>query len=425
MQPDIKRTQTALHRPVFKTARAAGDDWRDVGAKLLKALQEDASGGGLSGTLAAQGYTTGILFITDVLTGDAQSLLHLLQDVSGIGIWTGCSGLGVFDGHGFDIGRPAAALMLANFPIEQLMPIPLQSGAEIHLPDTAKVWLERHGPPFGLVFADPFIDQSLNHLLNDMIKRTGGFLVGGMSSGRDHHQAQIGASATSGQLGGLLIGGENYVQTALTQGCQPMGEPHTITAARDTLISEIDDEPAISVFTADLRAMAMARIGEDPDAVLVEDVAPSEMMSQLDAKTQSFFQGDIHIGMVIPGNDKGEYVARAIAGIDPDSDHIVTLDAFTPGTVIRFLKRDPETVRHDLERMLDDLKRRMQDAPNPPRAALYVSCVARAPLGGEDSAELAQIREALPGLPLVGFFAGGEIFREQMHCYTGILTLFY
>ena len=45
--------------------------------------------------------------------------------------------------------------------------------------------------------------------------------------------------------------------------------------------------------------------------------------------------------------------------------------------------------------------------------------VARSP-----SAELAIVRQALGDVPLVGFFAAGEIARHHLYGYTGVLTVF-
>lgn len=418
-QAGITIAQTSLHKSAYKVARASGADWREVGAKLLQSLESDTKG-----AAKAQGFTTGFLFISDKLSHDAPSLLHLLQDITGVGVWSGCSGLGVFDHTGINIDEPAAVLMLANFPLSQIMPIALQSQPELVLPDTYKAWHDRHGPPFGLVFVDPFMDQSLNRLLTELAVKAGAFVVGGISSGRDQQQAQIGASATSGQLGGLLLGAEIYVQTALTQGCLPMGDAHVATVTHENMILELDDKPAISVFTEDLRQMAMAQIGEDPDKIMV-DMRPAGAIDELDDKIKSFFQGEIHLGVNIAGSDRGDYVVRPIMGIDPDHDHLLLGDPLPEGTVVRFVKRDAVTVKADLQRMLDDLQRRLPGAPSKPAAALYISCVARAPMSGESSDELEQIKAHLGDIPFLGYYAGGEIFRENLHGYTGILTLFF
>jgi small ligand-binding sensory domain FIST len=57
--------------------------------------------------------------------------------------------------------------------------------------------------------------------------------------------------------------------------------------------------------------------------------------------------------------------------------------------------------------------------------AVYVSCSGRGgPHFGGPSAELQIVRRALGDVPLVGFFAGGEIARNHLYGYTGVLTVF-
>jgi small ligand-binding sensory domain FIST len=54
-----------------------------------------------------------------------------------------------------------------------------------------------------------------------------------------------------------------------------------------------------------------------------------------------------------------------------------------------------------------------------------VSCAGRGgPHFGAPSAELQIVRRALGDVPLVGFFAGGEIARDHLYGYTGVLTVF-
>jgi small ligand-binding sensory domain FIST len=59
------------------------------------------------------------------------------------------------------------------------------------------------------------------------------------------------------------------------------------------------------------------------------------------------------------------------------------------------------------------------------RGALYVSCTGRGgPHFGSPSAELKLIQHALGDVPLVGFFAAGEIAHHHLYGYTGVLTVF-
>jgi small ligand-binding sensory domain FIST len=54
-----------------------------------------------------------------------------------------------------------------------------------------------------------------------------------------------------------------------------------------------------------------------------------------------------------------------------------------------------------------------------------VSCSGRGgPHFGQPSAELQILRKALGDVPLVGFFAGGEIAHHRLYGYTGVLTVF-
>ena len=64
-------------------------------------------------------------------------------------------------------------------------------------------------------------------------------------------------------------------------------------------------------------------------------------------------------------------------------------------------------------------------APRAVHGAVYVSCVGRggAHFGGP-SAELRTVQHALGDVPLVGFFASGEIARHHLYGYTGVLTVF-
>jgi small ligand-binding sensory domain FIST len=70
----------------------------------------------------------------------------------------------------------------------------------------------------------------------------------------------------------------------------------------------------------------------------------------------------------------------------------------------------------------------VEASPRPARAiagAVYVSCAGRGgPHFGGPSAELQIVRHALGDVPLVGFFAGGEIAHHRLYGYTGVLTVF-
>ena len=75
-----------------------------------------------------------------------------------------------------------------------------------------------------------------------------------------------------------------------------------------------------------------------------------------------------------------------------------------------FCRRDGNSAIEDMQRMLQNIKARISE---PPKGALYYSCLARGRNQfGEDSAEIKMIQQQLGNVPLVGFFANGEILHN-------------
>ena len=92
------------------------------------------------------------------------------------------------------------------------------------------------------------------------------------------------------------------------------------------------------------------------------------------------------------------------------------------GQSVMFCRRDEVSARRDLERMLRTLSARLSE---PPRAGIYVSCLARGPnLFTAAGEETRIIKQHLGEFPLTGFFANGELARDRIYAYTGVLTLF-
>jgi len=113
---------------------------------------------------------------------------------------------------------------------------------------------------------------------------------------------------------------------------------------------------------------------------------------------------------------------------------------------LAFCQRNVQAARADLTRICAEIREELEpeelsvetahalvaneaeSTPHPGRriaGAVYVSCVGRGgPHFGGPSAELQIVRRALGDVPLVGFFAGGEIAHHHLYGYTGVLTVF-
>ena len=133
--------------------------------------------------------------------------------------------------------------------------------------------------------------------------------------------------------------------------------------------------------------------------------------------------GLIFAAIPVTGSDTADYTVRNLVGIDPTSEVIAIAEAVPEGGKVLFCRRDRESAVKDMRRMTADLKRRIGNRPI--RGGLYVSCAARGPNQfAAPERETAIIRDTLGEFPMAGFFANGELNRDRIYAYTGVLTLF-
>jgi small ligand-binding sensory domain FIST len=321
--------------------------------------------------LGRPGRGLGFVYFTDALVDASQEILSTLRGETGVDDWIGTVGTGILaTGTEYQDG-PALAAMVADVDAFSVFSgrAPLKANAS-----------------FAVVHADPGAPD-LPGLVSDMSAKVDtGYIVGGVSSSRSH-TVQIANEVLSGGLSGAVLGEEVAVATRLTQGCTPYPGRFRVTEGEDNLIARLDGRPALEVL--------LEAVGGERTQLLV--------------------------GLPVPGSDTGDYTARNIVGIDPKAGIVAIGDLVEPGMEILFCKRDAAAARRDLEGILSSLKR---DAPHP-RGALYYSCVARGEhMFGSRGAELDLVKRTLGEVPLVGFFCNGEISRDRLYGYTGVLTVF-
>lgn len=325
--------------------------------------------------LGRPGRGLGFVYFTDVLAGEADKILDSLKTQTGVRDWIGSVGTGVLATGTEYQDEPAMAAMVADLDAFSVF--------------SGRAPLKASGS-FAVVHADPGAPD-LPGLVSDMSAKVGtGFIVGGVSSSRSQ-TVQIANEVLSGGLSGAVLGEEVAVATRLTQGCTPYPGRFRVTEGEDNVIARLDGRPALEVL--------LEAVGGERAQLLV--------------------------GLPVPGSETGahfpDYTARNIVGVDPKAGLLAIGDLVEAGMEILFCKRDSAAARKDLEGILSSLKR---DAPHP-RGALYYSCVARGEhMFGSRGAELDLIKRSLGEVPLVGFFCNGEISRDRLYGYTGVLTVF-
>jgi len=364
----------------FPFAHAQGSDWKSVAESCLHGL----------GSAPSRGL--GFLYVTDQLAADLDALLGYLKAQTGVEHWVGTVGMGISatGREYFDV--PAAAVMIADLPpgsfhILDAVADPQAVADAVKRTDAAAHFAILHGDP-------------TNTQLPDLISRCAGavgsgFAVGGLTSSRSLN-TQIADHLTEGGISGVLLDANVGVVTRLTQGCSPIGAQHKVSECRRNILIQLDGRPALEVFKED--------VGE----VLARDL--------------DRVGGYIFAGFPIAGSDTGDYLVRNLVGIDVNNNLIAVGEMLEDSQPIMFCRRDGDSAREDMTRMLDAIAGALD---GPPLGGVYYSCLGRGPnLFGRDSQELRMIRDALGEFPLVGFFANGEISHDRLYGYTGVLTLF-
>jgi small ligand-binding sensory domain FIST len=224
----------------------------------------------------------------------------------------------------------------------------------------------------------------------------------------------------------------------VTQGCQPVGPVRRITEAQNNAIATLDGVGALDCLLEDLDLA-----GREPRDALPRIRQTLVGLSDADAFSSLGGPARSDRGQRFRGSFGPDTRVRHLVGLDPARRGIAIADVVETGMQLAFCQRDTEAARRDLVRVCAEIREEVEpEVPLPatlahpgrsePAApgggiagAVYVSCSGRGgPHFGAPSAELAIVRHALGEVPLVGFFAAGEIARHHLYGYTGVLTVF-
>ncbi|HEX6704320.1 MAG TPA: FIST N-terminal domain-containing protein [Albitalea sp.] len=355
--------------------------------------------------------TLGWLYLTDHFAGAAEALLDDARTRWPGVAWVGAVGVGI-SANGIEyIDEPALSLMLADLPRAQfrifsgVRPLPVGPGAF----DAASAQ----------VHADPRT-ADLGELIGELAQRTAsGYLFGGLTSARADDDddgpgpcLHIADGVFEGGLSGVAFSADVPLLSRVTQGCQPVGPVRHITEAERNVVIALDGEPALDCLLQDLS---------------LDAVEPRAALPRLRQTLVGLSDRQAH-ALVRPGQFGTDTRVRHLVGLDPARRAIAIGDLAPEGAQLAFCTRHTEAARRDLVRICSEIREELEpetQLARPIAGAVYVSCAGRGgPHFGAPSAELAIVRHALGDVPLVGFFANGEIARHHLYGYTGVLTVF-
>lgn len=377
----------------FIYAHAGDADWKSALASCLEQIERRLAD--------APAPNLGWCYLTDYFTQAANDILSALRArLPGVR-WVGTVGVGVGAEAVEYFDAPGLAIMLADLPAGSFELF----SAQAQLDGAAKGF-----EPFtALVHASGGTPDLQAELEAASARLATGYLFGGLSSARNKALC-FADDVLPGGLTGVAFGPQATVFSRVTQGCQPIGPLRTVTRAQGNYLVTLDEKRALDCVLED-----MGHTLDIDDAALRLELAQT-------------LAGIVATGEDVsakPGQFGANTEVRHIVGVGRKGGLLMIAEQIKDGMRLAFCKRNAEAAKHDLLRIVAEV-RAQAEAAGGMRGALYISCSGRGgPHFGEPNAEFRMVHEALGGeTPLIGFFAGGEIARHHLYGYTGVLTVF-
>jgi small ligand-binding sensory domain FIST len=259
-------------------------------------------------------------------------------------------------------------------------------------------WPDSRPGDLVVVLADPYSfpaaevathvgDRWPGHLL------TGGLITGGPGRSRLLLDDQV---HEDGAVGVVLS--ELDVAAVVSQGCRPIGDPLTVTAADRNRILELGGEPAT--------------------------VRLQQLLHDSDPEVRELLRhGGLQLGLVVDevrdDYGPGDFLVRGVLAIDADAGSLTVGDLPRVGQTVQFHVRDAASADQDLAQ-------RLAEQP-PAAAALLFTCNGRGRgLFGTADHDVTAVESTVGGA-VAGAFCAGEIgpvgARSYLHGFTASLAL--
>ena len=353
-----------------------------------------------------------LLFANAVFSPSFPELLNEAAERSGARELAGCGASGVIAGDRELEGQPAIAALALRVPgsasfisVHRVLPDDLADGGPAAGAWPTRLGLQPRACTGLIVLADPF-STDVGTLIAGLERDYPGVpLVGGLASGHPsvRHTHVFFGSQSSGQ-GAVVIGlsGSIRIRPIVSQGCEPIGTPWTITAAEGHVVRSIGNRPAYEVLVETIERLSPAERERVAGNLLV-GLAMNEYRDEF---------------------SRGDFLIRNLLGVDPKSGALAVGGEPRVGQTIQFQIRDARAADEELRHMLTAAA----DLAPRTAAALLFACNGRgAGLFGAPDHDARTTRELLGPLPLAGLFCNGEIGpvgqTTYLHGFTASLAL--
>jgi small ligand-binding sensory domain FIST len=362
----------------------------------------------------------GLVFISSAFMSEYTRLLPLLAEKLSVPVLIGCSAGGVIGrkqtGKTEEIeAQPALSLTLAHLPGVKIRPFHILAE---ELPDSdssPNAWIDLVGvPPLPvpqfILLSSPF-GSATNDLLQGLdFAYPGSVVVGGQaSSGFMNGPVGLFCNDKLCREGtvGIALTGNIVLDTIVSQGCRPIGQPLQVTKAERNIILELDENVPLVVLR--------------------------NLISSLSEEDRTLAQHSLFVGLAMDefrvNLHSGDFLIRNILGVDPKAGAIAISDRIRAGQRLQFHLREAEASSQDLEILLQEYQNENENTSQPsPVGALMFTCLGRGiGLYGQPNFDSQLFSRYLHDIPMGGCFCGGEIGpvsgRTFLHGYTSVFAI--
>ncbi len=349
------------------------------------------------------------LFVTKHFTEDLADIADRIGSALGGAVLVGCTVEGTI-GHDKELERvPSMSLLAAEMPDVVIRPFYMNQRDLESIrrpPDWERfVGVSPESRPTFIAMSDPF-RMAVHHLvdqLNDAYPSAP--LIGGVASAaRMPGQNRLilnGDLFNEGTIG-VALTGRLIVETAVSQGCRPIGKPFVVTGGERNVIRQLGGRSSLERLR--------------------------DVLAGLPEKDERLVRESLFIGRVIDEYkdrfSRGDFLIHNIIGVDRRNGAIAIAGHARVGTTVQFHVRDAAGADEDLRAILAPF------TETGVQGALLFGCNGRGTrMWSEPGHDVGVFRELLGDVPVAGFFCGGEFGpvggRNFVHGFTASLALFH
>lgn len=351
-----------------------------------------------------------LLFVSPHHAENCDALISEARDTINTRNIIGCTAAGIIGPDREVEDAPAISVWAAKLPGVRILPFVIDQN-DVQSYSEAEAWHDHLGVakdacPAFIILPDPFsvdVESCLDQL---DAAYPGSRIVGGLASGAHapgENRHFLNDQVLRQGLVGVSLSGPIAIDTMVSQGCRPIGEPFVVTRAERNVIHELRGRPALEV-VRDIYATAPAA-------------------------DQALMQNGLHLGRVV--NERlerfgpGDFLIRNLMGVVGDSALAVgTL--IRPGQTIQFHVRDSRSADQEMKQLLSE---KLATLPSSPAGGLLFTCNGRGcRMFGSPNHDIGVVNSIVRDCQIAGFFAAGEIGpvgnKTFIHGFTSSLILF-